>query len=209
MWKLLSGPLLMGAAYVGGSIYGRDAEQVVHKSPGETHEAIEQTLSNMQSSGTTHFEGGTPMPYEIKVARGEDKRLTVTVLFGGKQGAEADLDFVAQDGGKETLMTARVHGDHAVLRQALAGTDKAKLAYAPDWMLNLSARPLLAQLAGQIEHGELSDPTQGPASQAEWEGQLPPDQRQQVQEWRQYDAARPTTDPNAAADQYLNGTGSE
>jgi len=206
MWKLLSGPLLMGAAYIGGSIYGRDAEQIVHKSPSETHDAIEQTLASIQPSGTTHFEGGAPMPYEIKVHHGDDKRLTVAVLFGGRQGAEADIDFVPQDGGKATLMTAQVHGDRAVLRQALAGTDKAKLAFAPDWMLNLSARPLLAQLAGEIERGEMSDLTQGATSQAEWEGQLPPDQREQVQEWRQFDAARPTTDPNAAADQYLNST---
>lgn len=206
MWKLVSGPLLMGAAYIGGSIYGRDAEQIVRKSPSETHDAIERTLANIQPSGTTHFDGGTPMPYEIKVAHGDNKRLTVTVLFDGRQGAEADLDFLAQDGGKATLMTAQVHGDHAVLREALAGTDKAKLAYAPDWMLNLSARTLLAQLAGEIERGEMSDLTQGPTSQAEWEGQLPPEQREQVQEWRQYDATRPTTDPNAAAQQYLNST---
>lgn len=206
MWKLVSGPLLMGAAYISGSIYGRDAEQIVRKSPSETHDAIERTLANIQPSGTTHFDGGTPMPYEIKVAHGDNKRLTVTVLFDGRQGAEADLDLLAQDGGKATLMTAQVHGDHAVLREALAGTDKAKLAYAPDWMLNLSARTLLAQLAGEIERGEISDPTQGPTSQAEWEGQLPPEQREQVQEWRQYDAARPTTDPNAAAQQYLNAT---
>lgn len=205
MWKLLSGPLLMGAAYIGGSIYGRDAEQIVHKSPSETSDAIDATLANIQPSGTTHFEGGTPMPYEIKVAHGDNRHLTVTVLFDGKQGAAATIDFLPQDGGKATLITAQVHGDHAVLRQALAGTDKAKLAYAPDWMLNLSARPLLAQIAGEVERGEMSDPTQGPTSQAEWEGQLPPDQREQVQEWRQYDAARPTTNPDADAQQYMNG----
>ena len=52
------------------------------------------------------------------------------------------------------MITAKLHGDHGVLREALAGTSKAQLAYAPDWMLNLPARPVLRQLAQQIETGE-------------------------------------------------------
>src|SRR5690348_2879124 len=205
MWKFLIGPLLMAAGYIAGSIYGRDAEQIVHKSPSVTHDSMEQTIANVPASGTTEFEGGTPMPYEVKLDHGPDNRLTVRVLFDGKQGAEADLDFVPADGGHATLMTAKIRGDHAVLRRALAGTDKAKLGYAPDWMLNLAARPLLAELADRIEKGELSDPTQGFMSEGEWEDQLPPDQQNKVQEWRQYDATRPTSDPDAAAQQYQDG----
>ena len=51
-------------------------------------------------------------------------------------------------------MVARIHSDHTVLRTALAGTNKARLAYAPDWMLNLAMRPLLQQLATQIEQAK-------------------------------------------------------
>ena len=97
-------------------------------------------------------------------------------------------------------MTVRIHSDHAVLREALAGTSKARLAYAPDWMLNLTARPLLRQIAGQIEQGQaVGDPMHGFQSQADWEASLPPDKQRQMQEWRQYDASRPMTDPDADA----------
>src|SRR3982750_4846728 len=95
---------------------------------------------------------------------------------------------------------------HAVLRDALAGTSKARLAYAPDWMLNLTARPVLRQLAGQIEQGRaVGDPMHGFQSQADWEASLPPEKQKQMQEWRQYDASRPMTDPDAAANKFLNG----
>ena len=205
MWKWLIGPLLAGSGWVTGSIYGRDAEQIVHKSPGETHDAMEQTIENVPATGATHFDGGRSIPYEVKLDRGDNRQLTVTVLFDGRQGAEADLNFVRADGGKATLMTAHIHGDHAVLREVLAGTDKAKLGYAPDWMLNLAARPLLARLADQIEKGETGAADFG--SDGNREDQLTPDQRNEVQEWRQYDATRPTTDPDASAQQYMNGNG--
>jgi hypothetical protein len=206
MWKFLIGPLLFGAGCIGGSVYGRDASQVVHKSPDAVYAGVEQAIDNMEPSGTTHFDGGQPVPYEVKVERTAGQRLVVTLLFDGREGAQADFAFAAQNGGNDTLITAKIHGDHAVLRPALAGTDKARLAYAPDWMLNLAARPLLKQLAMQIEQGgPIGDPMHGFVSQAEWESQLPPGQREQVQEWRQYDASRPMVDPNAAAQNYMDG----
>jgi hypothetical protein len=208
MWKFLLGPLLFGAGCIGGSIYGSDAEQVVHKSPDVTYAAVEQAIDNMSPSGTTHFDGGTPVPYELQVERTPDQRLVIDLLFDGKQAAVADLAFAPQNGGKDTLITAKIHGDRAALRTVLAGTDKARLAYAPDWMLNLTARPLLKQLADQIEQGTTADPMSGFMSQAEWESQLPPDEQKQVQEWRQYDAARPMVDPDADAKKFMSGNSS-
>ena len=206
MWKFFLGPLLVGAAWIAGSIYGADAEQVVKKSPSDTYAGVEQALDNVPDSGTTNFAGGTPMPYRLEVDRTPDERLTVTLLFDGREGASADFRFSPQDHGAATRMTATIHGQHAVLRQALAGTDKAKLAYAPDWMLNLTARPLLQQLASQIEAGQPAT-MPGYQSEADWESSLPPDQQKQVQQWRQYDASRPTTDPDADAQRYMNGSG--
>jgi hypothetical protein len=119
---------------------------------------------------------------------------------------DTSIRLTPQDNGQSTLMTVKVHTDHAALREALAGTPKARLGYAPDWMLNLTARPVLQKLAAQIESGEaLGDPMQGFQSEADWESSLPPDQQQKIQQWRQYDAARPTTDPNADAQRYLSG----
>ena len=206
MYKYLLGPVLSGAAYAAGAYYGADAEQLVRKNPSATYQGVEQMLGNVPASGTTSFEGGTPMPYALKIDRTPDERLVATLSFDGRAGASADFRFAPQDGGAATLVTATMHGDHAVLRQALAGTDKARLAYAPDWMLNLTARPLLAQLATQIEHGQAAHAHfPGFRNEAEWESSLPPEQQQQVQGWRQYEATRPAVDPDAAARNYMSG----
>jgi hypothetical protein len=203
MLKFLIGPALVGGGYIAGSIYGADAEQVVHKSPATTYAAVEQALGNVRQSGTTFFDGGTPTPYELRIDRTLDQKLVVTLLFAGRQGAVADLDFTPQNGGQDTLITARIHGDRSVLRTALAGTSKARLAYAPDWMLNLSAQPLLKQLAGQIEQGGTADLGVTPGeAQAQWESKLSDEERQQVADWRQYEATRPAVDPNSDAQRY-------
>ena len=201
MIKFLIGPALMGGGYIAGSYYGADAEQLVHKGPSMTYAGVENALSGMRQSGTTSFEGGTPVPYELRIAHELDRSLVVTLFFDGRQGAEADIAFIPQNDGRDTLVTARVHGNREVLRPALAGTSKAKLAYAPDWMLNLAMKPLLTQLAGQIEHGETAS-IEGMTTadaEAQWEAKLTPEQREQVGEWRQYQATRPAVDPSADA----------
>ena len=207
MLKFLIGPALVGAGYVAGSVYGSDAEQLVHKSPTVTYAAVEQALANVLQSGMTFFDGGTPVPYELKVDRTLDQKLVVSLFFSGQQGAEAELTFSPQNDGKDTLVATKIHADRSVLRSALAGTSKARLAYAPDWMLNLTAKPLLKQLADQIEQGESADlgMTEGEA-EARWESNLSDEDRQRVAEWRQYDATRPAVDPNADAERHANGS---
>ena len=207
MIKFLVGPVLMGTGYLAGSYYGSDAEQVVHKSPEVTYAGVEQALSHVRPSGTTFFEGGAQIPYELKVEPTAGERLVVTLTFNGQQGAQADINFVPRNDGKDTLVTAKIHADHSVLRTALAGTDKARLAYAPDWMLNLTLKPILKQLAEQIEQGQnatVQGMTEADA-EAQWESNLSDDQKQQLSEWRQYDATRPVVDPNADARNYANG----
>ena len=162
MWKFLIGPALLGVTCLAGSIYGADAEQVVRKSPGVTYAAVEQAIDGAKQSGTMQLEGGQPVPYELHVERTFDQRLDLTLTMGGRQGAETHVAFTPQDNGQATLMTVKVHTDHAVLRQALAGTSKEKLGYAPDWLLNIAMKSVLKTLAEQIEQGEtLGNPTGG------------------------------------------------
>jgi len=205
MRKLLIGPLLTGAGWMAGSYYGASIEQVVRKSPESTYDGVSQALERIPQSGTTAFEGGQPMPYAVEVDRTPGKRLLVRLKFDGRQAAETELLFHPQNGGNETLVTASVHKDRAVLTHALAGTSRARLAYAPDWMLNLlTVRPLLQQVGEKIERGEMAE-IFGGSAQAEWEASLPPEQQREVQEWRQYSASKPTVDPGADAERYLNG----
>lgn len=207
MFKFLIGPVLLGAGYAAGSYYGADAEQLVHKSPAVTYAAVEHALANVRQSGDTFFEGGTPVPYEIKVERTLDQRLVINLLFAGRQGVRADLTFTPRNDGQDTLITTRIHGDRSVLRTALAGTSKARLAYAPDWMLNLTAKPLLQQLAQQIEEGGSASlgALGGSDEMAQWESNLTAEQREQVSEWQQYQATRPAIDPSADAARSASG----
>lgn len=207
MLKFLIGPVLLGAGYAAGSYYGSNAEQLVHKSPSITYAAVEQALDNMRQSGTTSFDGGTPVPYELHVERTLDQKLVLTLLFDGKQGAEADIDFSPRDGGASTLIATRIHADRSVLRPVLAGTSKARLAYAPDWMLNLTFKPVLQQLATQIEQGQAASfegLSEGEA-EARWESNLTAEQRDEVSQYQQYEATRPAVDPDADARRYESG----
>jgi hypothetical protein len=203
MRKLLIGPALSGTVWLAGSHYGANAQQVVHKTPEQTYEAVSDAFAETADHGTTAFEGGTPMPYELRFDRQPGQQIVLHVLFAGREGARTEIDFTPQEGG--TLMTATAHGDRAVLSDALAGTANARVAYAPDWMLNLlMVRPLLKQLGQEIEAGK--PPQIAGMNQADWESSLPPDEQKQVQAYRQYEAAAPTVDPNADAQNYLNGS---
>ena len=201
MRKLLIGPALTGIGYLAGSHYGAQAYQIVHKSPGETYSGVSHALDNIPEKGTSQVEGKA-VPYELRIERQPDRELIVHVLFGGREGGTTQIDFTPQSDG--TMMTAKAHGDRAVLGEALAGTSKARLAYAPDWMLNLLAvRPLLQQLAQQIETGQQA--SIGGMTEADYEAQLPEDQQKQIEAWRQYDASRPMVDPGEDAKNYIQG----
>src|SRR5690349_4196544 len=132
MLKFLIGPVLVGTGYMAGSFYGSDAEQLVHKSPSITYAAVEQALANVRTTGTTSFDSGQPVPYELKVERTLDEKLAISLFFAGQEGAQAELTFTPENDGQDTLVAARIHGNRSVLRTALAGTSKARLAYAPD-----------------------------------------------------------------------------
>ena len=207
MRKLLIGPVLTGVGYAAGSYYGADAEQLVRKSPDVVQAAVEQAVTDR--AGTMQLDNGRAVPYETKVDEPAAGQLVIHVLMDGKQSAQADVSLTPQNDGQSTLIAFKVHADRSVLREELAGTSKEKLAYAPDWMLNLTMHPVLQKLAEQIEKGDaLGDPMQGFQSEADWESSLPPEKQKQVQDWRQYEASKPMVDPNADAQRYMNSADS-
>ena len=208
MWKFFIGPILLGIVCLAGSIYGANAQQIVRKPPGVVRATIGEALAST-GERSVELEGAKPLAYALRAERVSDDAMRVTLMLDGEQGAETLLNFAPADDGKATLITATVDTDGAVLREALAGTSKAKLGYAPDWVFNLTLRPVLRQLAAQIENGAaVSDPLQGGGeAQAAWEAEQTPERQREVQKWRQYDAARPTVDPNAAAREFMQGSG--
>ena len=97
----------------------------------------------------------------------------------------------------------RLHSDRAVLRDKLAGTSQARLAYAPDWLLNITFRPVLRAIAEDIEKQQGFASASANGSETE----LTPEQQRQQQAWQQYQAAQPMTDPSDAARNYLGQSG--
>src|SRR5215210_8165164 len=99
MVKWLIGPVLSAATWLAGSHYGATAEQVVHKSPDVTYARVSQAIDSMPQSGTTHLEGGKPMPYELRVDREPGQRLLLRILFDGREGGRTEILFAPQNGG--------------------------------------------------------------------------------------------------------------
>ena len=202
----LLGPLLSAVAYGVGAYYGADAEQLVNKSP----DAVYAALSNMVDGSegrhaTTTRDDGKPIETDLKLAASDPgKSMTMQLLLDGQPGVSADVILTPQQEGKATLVSVKLHANHAVLRDRLAGTKQSRLGYAPDWLLNLTFRPVLKALGEDIEKGQGFASLSGSQSQAEWESSLPAGQQQQLEQWRQYDATRPTSDPNAAAQHYMD-----
>lgn len=151
MLKFLAGPALLAAAYFAGSIYGASAEQLVAKPPGTVYSAVHRAIAANARSGTLRLEGGQPLPYELKLDQIVDEHITARLIIDGAPAVSAGIDFAPRDGGQATLMILRVDAEQSVLRRSLAGTSKAKLGYAPDWMLNIAARRILRDLAAGIE----------------------------------------------------------
>lgn len=151
----LIGPALLGAAHVAGSILSDDTREIVRQRPDFVYTTVSQALANTPDSGTMEFESGPPVPYRISVDRNPGKHMVIHVKFNGREAGQIDLRFLPENGGKETLIVARVESDGKVVREELSGTDKAKLGYAPDWLLTFAFGRSLRESAQEIERGML------------------------------------------------------
>lgn len=199
---LLIGPALLGLVHLTGSILANDATQIVRKRPATVYANLSSAIAVSPLSGTMRLEGGQPVPYRIRVDRTPGERLVLHLLLDGQEAGQVDVAFTPENGGEATLITARVDSVGKVIREELAGTDKAKLGYAPDWVFNFAIGRTLKELAAQIEQGTLmAEPTRSFMGGAE--GGMSAEEQEQREAWRQYDATRPTTDPNAAAARYM------
>ena len=194
----LVGPALLGVAHLAGSFLVDDVRQIVRERPSVVYANVSSALAATPESGMMELEGGEPVPYRLDVDRGPGEHLVVHLRLDGRKAGQVDLGFTPENGGKNTLIIAKVESDGKVVREELAGTDKAKLGYAPDWLLNFAFGKSLREAAVEIEKGSFAfDPTSGGAPVITVE-----EQRQQDR-WRQYQATRPSTDPNAAAEAYM------
>jgi hypothetical protein len=161
-----------------------------------------------ERSATLTRQDGRKVETALNIANSDpDKSMAIQLTFDRQPGVSAHVTLTPQEGGAATLMAVKLHGNYAVLHDMLAGTKEARLAYAPDWLLNLTFRPVLRALGEDIEKERGFASLSGGESQADWEAKLSPGEQQQVAAWRRYEAARPATDPNADAQRYMSGGG--
>jgi len=198
----LVGPALLGIVHLAGSVLANDVTQVVRKPPATVYGQLSSAIAVSPLSGTMQLEGGKPVPYHVRVERTPGERLVLHMLLDGQEAGQVDVAFTPEDGGEATLVTAKVDSVGKVIREELAGTDKAKLGYAPDWVFNFAIDGTLKELAAQIEQGTLmAQPTSSLMGGAP--GGMSAEEREQREAWRQYDATRPRTDPNADAERFM------
>ena len=150
---LLIGPALLGAAHIAGSIFADDTREIVHQRAAFVYSTVSKTLANTPSSGAIAFESGPPVPYSLSVDRNPGQHMVVHVKFNGREAGQIDLRFLPENGGKETAIVAKVTSDGKVVREELAGTEHAKLGYAPDWLLTFAFGRSLRESAKEIEKG--------------------------------------------------------
>ena len=185
-----------------GSILANDATQIVRKPPATVYADVSSAIAVSPLTGTMRLEGGKPVPYRVRVDRTPGERLVLHLMLDGREAGQIDVAFTPENGGEATLMTARVGSVGKVIREELAGTDKAKLGYAPDWVFNFGMGGTLKELAAQIEKGTLMDqPTRSFMGGAA--GEMSAEERAQREAWHQYDATRPEIDPSAEAEGYI------
>ena len=149
----LIGPALLGGAHILGSSLSDDTRELVRKPPAAVYANVSQALASWPQTGSWQLEGAPPIPYRISVDRTPRERLVVHVMFNGRKAGQVDLNFTPANGGKETLIIAKVGSDGRVIREELAGTDKAKLGYAPDWLLTFAFGKSLTDAAPALESG--------------------------------------------------------
>lgn len=196
------GPALLGVIHAVGSIFSDDVRQVVHKRPSIVYSSVSTALANTPLSGKMELEGAEPVPYQLSVDRGPGEHLVVHLMLDGRKAGQVDLSFAPENDGEDTIIIAKVESDGKVVREELAGTDKAKLGYAPDWLLTFAFGRSLSEAAEQIEKGSFAvDPAHGFSGSTE--ALMTVEERQQRDRWQQYQATRPSTNPNAEAKRYM------
>lgn len=152
---MLIGPALLGAAHIAGSTLADETSEIISGRPAVVYSTMSKALANTPQSGTMQFESGAPVPYRISIDRSPGERLVVHLMLNGRRAGQVDLDFRPENGGKDTLIVAKVDSDGKVVREELAGTEKAKLGYAPDWLLTFAFGRSLREAKEQIERGTI------------------------------------------------------
>lgn len=152
---LLIGPVLLGLAHLAGSNLFSETTQIVRKRPAAVYSNLSKAIAVSPLSGTMELEGGKSVPYRVRVDRTPGERMVLHLLLDGREAGQVDVAFTPENGGEATRMTAKVDSDGKVIREELAGTDKAKLGYAPDWILTFAFRRTLRDIAERIEQDAL------------------------------------------------------
>lgn len=185
-----------------------DAEQVIRKDPGAVFDAFVDAFAASQAGSMTRFGPAAALGYEVKLDKTRDEKLDVTVLLNKAKASEVHFTFTPQNGGAETLVTADVAVDQAVMREAFAGTPQEKLSQVPDLAYRVGMQRMLKEWAERIEDG--LPLAEGAESWMEPEHEPSPAMAAQERRWEEQErrqaATKPMVDPGADARKYLNGS---
>lgn len=135
-----------------GGCGGPDAEQVIRKDPGAVYVAFEQALTLSAQGGTVGL-GSEPVPYTVKLDKGPNERLGLTVLLNGQEAGEANFTFAPHNGGAETIVTGDIDVDLNLLEKLFGSTQDNRVAGVPPLAWNAGIRLMLRDAAQRIENG--------------------------------------------------------
>ena len=190
MWKFLLGPILLAAVCISGSIYGADAQQLVHKPSSIVRAAVSQAIANA-GDRTVQLEGGRPLDIEIPAwtrdpqgfyLGGNEMALSPLAMlaFGEiyrRSGATPDGATVLSRGWVEASFVPRTrspfsgldYGYGWFLGQKRAMLDSGDFGGAVTFSVDLMAKDL--RLAVEAAHGALpvtAASASAAASAADW-----------------------------------------
>lgn len=131
---------------------GPDAEQIIASDPANVYAAFDQALTQSDVDGTIGS-GPKAVPYSVTLTRTANQRLDLTVLIDGKPAGAADFSFVPHGDGSQTLVTANVDVDLALLGRKFGTTPDNQVAGVPPLAWNAGVRRMLRNAADRIANG--------------------------------------------------------
>lgn len=183
-------------------------EQLVKEDQATVYAAFTEAFSEGALGGASQYSNLWNGGMQTFVEKASDTKLSVTTKFNGQTATAVHFTFKPENSGRETLVTASVMVDQAVMRTAFAGTPKEEVGELSESAQAIGLQRLMVKYAQRIEN---SMPMNVPSEGWQTSGTGPPpefyegmpedmvaDIRRHDEAERQRASSAPMVDPNAA-----------